>query len=61
MDAGRFVEMTVDGENLAMYDGNDFQRDTAVGVWNQRWVVFRKWCAEVLTDARFADMLLIRS
>lgn len=34
MNAGRFSAMTMDGENVVMYDEKKFQRDTALVAWN---------------------------
>lgn len=60
VDVELFRAMAVDGENLFVYDKNSLQRSTALGAWKRRWAVLRKWCAGIIIDARFADMLFIR-
>lgn len=42
IDVGRYRDMTVDDENLVICNQNNFQHDTAVGAWKQRWVVLSK-------------------
>lgn len=60
MNVRRLCAMAVDGNNLVMYDQNNFRCDTALCAWNQRWAVLRNSFIVILIDARFADMLFIR-
>lgn len=36
MEAGRIITMAKDGENVVMYDRNNFQRNTTLGAWMRR-------------------------
>lgn len=60
MDVGRFSAITAGSKNLAVGDQNNFQRDTVLGAWKQRWAVLRERCAGIIVNARLAGMPLVQ-
>lgn len=60
MDVGRSSAIAVDGDNLFMYDRNNFQHDAALDARKRRWAVLRMWCTGILLDAHFANISFIQ-
>lgn len=60
MNVKRFVVMTDDGRNFAIYGRSRIERDTASGAWKRRWAVLRRRCVDILIDTGFADLPFVR-